>query len=99
MNDAFASRYICVNDDPGSTLADDGYPARNNVFVLPDGTDEHARQRVKVEHYFARYRLLWKIVGNIYHKGSRWHSLTIRAAFILTNMIIIHDDRDNYDGY
>ena len=91
MNDAFASRYICNNDDAGSTLVDDGYPASNPVFVLPDGSDEHTTARCVVERYFGRLRMLWRMVGCRFPRSARWHSLVIRAAFILTNMVIVFE--------
>ena len=69
---------------------DDGYPAYRLQFVVCDDTEEHRSARTVVERYFARLKSLWKIVGNKYCKGARWHSLVIRAAFILTNMVITY---------
>eukprot|EP01083_Nonionella_stella_P063580 165214_1 len=88
MPDSTASQYICQDEYYQSTLVDDGYPAANPIFVPPDGTDSHKEHRSVIERYFGRLKLLWQIVGSKYCKGFRYHSLCIRAAFILTNMVI-----------
>ena len=90
MCDSAASYYVCNDDRVNSTLVDDGYPNRPQ-FIRPDGSDEHKIARTIVERYFGRLKLLWKMVSNIYCRGSKWHSTVIRAAFILTNMVIIFE--------
>ena len=89
MNDRFASRYVCNADWHQSTLVDDGYPEHNPVFIRPDDSDEHSDARSVVERYLGRLKMLWKMVGSTFCRSARWHSLAIRAAFILTNMVII----------
>ena len=90
MSDTSASAYCCQNDEAGSTLVDAGYPGSDTriQFIKADGTPTHARERTVVERYFARLKSLWKMVSRQYCRGSKWHSLVIRAAFILTNMVI-----------
>ena len=90
MSDAAASIYVCNDDRPNSTLVDAGYPDRLQ-FIRPDGTEEHAAARIIVERYFGRLKLLWKMVGTKYCRGSKWHTLVMRAALISTNMAIVFE--------
>ncbi len=81
---------MCNNDGPASTLVDDGYAARD-TFILPDGSDEHKAGRTIVERYFSKVKMLWRMVGGVYTRGKRWHDLVLRAAFILTNMVVMFE--------
>ena len=83
MSDSAASKYICRDDRPSSTLVDDTYPPRPE-FIKSDGSRQHA----VVERCFGRPKALWKLVGTHCGRDPRWHSLVIMAAFILTNMVI-----------
>ena len=87
MSDSAASKYVCRDDRPNSTLVDATYPPRSE-FIKSDGSPQHAANRSVVERYFGRLKALWKLVGTKYGRDPRWHSLVIRAAFILTNMVI-----------
>eukprot|EP01084_Bolivina_argentea_P252038 422954_1 len=87
-NDAAMSADMCLDDDDDSTLVDDGYPNRRQ-FILPDESDEHKAGRTVVERYFSRLKMLWGMVGGVYTRGKRWHDLVLRAAFILTNMVVM----------
>lgn len=87
-NDAAASIFVCHNDRPQSILVDSGYPSSRPQFIRNDGTETHAGYRTVIERYFGRLKTLWKIVGQRYDRGKRWHSMVIQAAFILTNMVI-----------
>ena len=90
MNDASASVYICNGDRPRSTLVDNGYPGSRLEFIRCDGSEAHKAARTVVERYFGRLKSLWKAVGRKWERGAKWHSLVIRAAFILTNMVITY---------
>ena len=87
-NDAAASIYVCHHDRPKSILVDSGYPSTRPQFIRNDGTEIHAGYRTVIERYFGRLKTLWKIVGQRYDRGKRWHSLVMQAAFIMTNMVI-----------
>ena len=87
MNDITASRYMCHNDAPRSVLVDGGYPDREQ-FILPDG-DEHRRDRVIVENYFAALSNTWSMVGETYRRKNSMHATVIRGSFILTNMNVV----------
>ena len=86
MCDSNASRFIAPNEWAKSILVDGGYPGSDIRFVGPDETKHHRAARVHVEWYFGHLKTNWKMVGAIYHRDSRWHSLAIRAAVILENM-------------
>ena len=88
MCDAAMSRYCCLNDDPGSTLCDGTYPSSRAEFLCSNGTPEHAAARSTAERYFARYKNLWRLVGRVYTKDKTYFDLTIRAGFLLTNLVI-----------
>ena len=89
-SDRQACKYVCTNDLPGSTLVDGGYPGSDEriQFIKSDNTRRHADARSVVERYFGLLKRKWQMVGGQFHRDARWHSLAIRAAFILTNMVI-----------
>eukprot|EP01084_Bolivina_argentea_P191600 329110_1 len=89
-NDSVMSEGMCLNDGQASTLVDDGYPQRAE-FILPDGSEDHKAGRALVERYFSRLKMLWRMVGGVYTRGKRWHDLCLRAAFILTNMVVMFE--------
>ena len=93
MQDAAASRMCCRNDAPQSILVDDTYPDEEEriEFIKPHGREEHRRARSVVERYFGQLKRKWKLVGRKFSRDARWHSLAIRAAFILTNMVIVRN--------
>eukprot|EP01084_Bolivina_argentea_P252036 422951_1 len=91
MNDAAMSEDMCVNDSANSTLVDDGYSQDRDEFIMPDESDEHKAGRTIVERYFSRVKMLWQMVGGVYTRGKRWHDLVLRAAFILTNMVVMFE--------
>ena len=95
MCDANASQYVCRADWPASTLVDQGYPAFDPRFVLPDGTQAHMTDRVLVEHFLGRNKMNWQMTGGVFRRKSAWHSLCIRGSIILSNMKKIFDDKKN----
>ena len=95
MPDSTMSQQMCLDDAIRSTLVDAGYPMYRPEFVVSNGTSEHASGRSTVERYFARMKVLWRMVGGVYWRGKRWHNLVIRAAFILTNMVVIFEGSIN----
>ena len=91
MPDSMACDYVCEDDWANSTLVDEGYRVGREEFIVCDGSDEHKEARSVVERYFGRLKLMWRMVGNKYCRAARYHSLVIRAAFILTNMVISYE--------
>ena len=91
MPDSTMSEQMCLDDQMWSTLVDGGYPGSRPQFIKSDGTVEHATGRTTVERYFSRVKVLWRMVGGVYTRGKRWHNMVIRAAFILTNMVVIYE--------
>lgn len=88
MNDAAMSRYCCLNDDDGSTLCDGTYPSSRPEFICSDQSDAHSEGRSLVERYFGRMKCLWKMVGTVFCKDKKYMDMTIRAAALLTNLVI-----------
>ena len=89
MSDRAASKYLCTIDRPGSILVDEGYPGSEErmQFIKSDSPTTHANARSVVERFFGLLKRMWKLVGRQFCRDARWHSLAIRAAFILTNMM------------
>eukprot|EP01084_Bolivina_argentea_P242205 406389_1 len=85
MCDSNACRYIAVNEWDRGILSDSGYPQERR-FVRSDGTMEHKQERAHIEHLFHQVKGDWEMVGGVYNRDSKYHSLAIRAAFILNNM-------------
>ena len=90
-SDSAMSTYMCIGDDPASTLVDGTYPAARPEFIVSDGSSDHADSRSVVERYFSKQKLLWRMVGRRYVKGKRWFDMVLRASFILTNMVIFDE--------
>ena len=96
LNDSAASKFIAINALPKGVLADKGYPAYDARFELPPGESDpmsvyHSDARSVVERFFAKLKLLWKMIGNKYMRQSKWHGTVIRCCVILTNMLIVHE--------
>lgn len=99
MNDASASVFVSDKiKQPNSILVDAGYPKYVPAFMPPLGDDHPLAERHKnkrtglSEHAFGYVAQRWKIVGKKYEKQSDFHSLTIRAAFILQNMLLCFNE-------
>ena len=93
LNDAAMRWDMCHGDGFESTLVDDGYPADRIEFKLPDNSEEHSAARAVCERYFGRLKVTWSMVGHVWGKKKKdWFDLTIRAAFILTNMNVFESN-------
>ena len=97
MNDSTASGWVLDKfQRPRSILVDAGYPEKASAFIGPYGKDHDLADRHKskrtglTEHTFGFLSCRWKIVGLKYQKEASFHSLTIRACFILHNMLLCH---------
>jgi len=86
MHDTNASQYIALNAWNQSIMADDGYPAADPRFIVPDGSALHKEQRVPIEWVNGDIKRASNLVGYIYRNSSMWHEYAIYAALILHNM-------------
>eukprot|EP01083_Nonionella_stella_P078345 214364_1 len=85
MHDSNTARYLGIDNWPQSTLVDSGYGV-DPRFIGPDGSLEHKQQRAHIEWLFGENKMDWAMVGGVYRRSSSFHSLAIRASFILSNM-------------